>query len=103
MRYSTESKLRTYVNGYGFLSFAKKVGDKYGKKIMNTATKTWIDVAKSASKRVVQKTAEASGDLIGNKIANKITSRGISKNDDNKESRRNLHSARKKTTNNWWP
>ena len=52
------------------------------KKIMNTATKTWIDVAKSASKRVVQKTAEATGDLIGNKIADKITSIGISKNDD---------------------
>ena len=49
---------------------------------MNTATKTWIDVAKSASKRVVQKTAEATGDLIGNKIADKITSIGISKNDD---------------------
>ena len=39
-------------------------------------------MAKSASKRVVQKTAEATGDLIGNKIADKITSIGISKNDD---------------------
>ena len=43
---------------------------------MDTATKTWIDAAKSASKRVVQKTAEATGDLIGNKIADKITSLG---------------------------
>ena len=41
---------------------------------MNTATKTGIDAAKTASKRVVQKTAEATGDLIGNKIADKITS-----------------------------
>ena len=40
---------------------------------MNTATKTGIDAAKTASKRVVQKTAEATGDLIGNKIADKIT------------------------------
>ena len=32
--------------------------------------------AKTASKRVVQKTAEATGDLIGNKIADKITSVG---------------------------
>ena len=31
---------------------------------------------KIASKRVVQKTAEATGDLIGNKIADKITSIG---------------------------
>ena len=43
---------------------------------MDTATKTGIDAAKTASKRVVQKTAEATGDLIGNKIADKVTSIG---------------------------
>ena len=43
---------------------------------MDTATKTRIDAAKTASKRVVQKTAEATGDLIGNKIADKIISLG---------------------------
>ena len=43
---------------------------------MDTATKTGIDAAKIASKRVVQKTAEAKGDLIGNKIADEITSIG---------------------------
>ena len=37
------------------------------KKLMGTATKTGMDAAKTASKRVVQKTAEATGDLIGNK------------------------------------
>ena len=46
---------------------------------MDTATKTGIDGAKTASKRVVQKTAEVTGDLIGNKIADKITSVGKSK------------------------
>ena len=35
-----------------------------------------MDTTKFASKRVVQKTAEATGDLIGNKIADKITSIG---------------------------
>ena len=35
-----------------------------------------MDAAKTASKRVVQKSAEATGDLIGNKIADKITSLG---------------------------
>ena len=63
MRYSTEPKLIKYVKGYGFLSFARKFGDKYGKKSMGTATKTGLDAAKTASKRVVQKTAEAKGDL----------------------------------------
>ena len=43
---------------------------------MDTATKTGINAAKAASKRVVQKTGEATGDLIGNKIADKITSIG---------------------------
>ena len=47
---------------------------------MDTATKTGIDAAKTASKRVVQKSAEATGDLIGNKRADKITSVGKSKN-----------------------
>ena len=46
---------------------------------MDTATKTGIDAAKTASKRVVQKTAEATGDLIGNKIAGKITLLGKTK------------------------
>ena len=35
-----------------------------------------MDATKTASKRVVLKSAEASGDLIGNKIADKITSIG---------------------------
>ena len=54
---------------------------RYGKliklrKLMEAATKTGIDAAKVASKRVVQKTAEATRNLIGNKIADKITSKG---------------------------
>ena len=59
MRYSTEPKFRKYVKGYGFLSFARKSGDIFGKKLMDTATKTGIDAVKTASKRVVQNTAEA--------------------------------------------
>ena len=39
---------------------------------MDTATKTGIDAAKTALKRVVQKTAEATGDSIENKIADNI-------------------------------
>ena len=68
------TKFREYVKGYGFLSFARKFGDKYSKKLMVTATKTGIDAA-----RVVQKTAKATEDLIGNKIADKITLIGKSK------------------------
>ena len=53
MTYSTEPKHKKYVKEYGFLSFAGKFGDKYGKKLMDTATKTEIDAAKTTSKKVV--------------------------------------------------
>ena len=76
MRYSVEPKLRKYVKGYGFLSFARRFGNKYGKNLMDTATKLGIDAAKTASKRVVQKTAKATGDLIGNEIGDNINSLG---------------------------
>ena len=82
MRYSAEPKYKKYVEGYDFLSFARKLGDKYVKKLMNTEKKKKkadTDAAKTASKRVVLKTAEATGDLIVNKIADKITSVGKTK------------------------
>ena len=37
------------------------------KKIVNTAAKARVDAAKTASKRIVQKTAETTRDLIGKK------------------------------------
>ena len=50
MSYSTEPKFKKYIKGYGFLSFARKFGYKYGKKRMDTATKTGIDAAKLLQK-----------------------------------------------------
>ena len=47
MRYSIEPKYRKYVQGYDFLSFVRKFGDKYGKKLMDTATETGIDCCKN--------------------------------------------------------
>ena len=76
MRYLTEPRFRKYVEGYGFLSFGGKLGDEFGKKLMDIATKTGINAAKTASKRVVKKTAAATGNFTGNKIADKITSIG---------------------------
>ena len=85
MRYSIEPRKRRYVKGYGFLSFARNIGthaakaaknmsNKYSKKRVDSAKKSETDALKTASKRAIQKTAEAIGDLIGNKIADKITS-----------------------------
>ena len=82
------------------MSFARKFGDKYGKKLINTefnsakkfrnskygkkiidaTKKEGTNFDKTAGKRIVQKSAEATGDLIGNEIADTITSLGKSKN-----------------------
>ena len=67
MRYSTEPRKNIF-------------RDKYGKKLIDTAIKTGVDAAKTASKRVCPVIAEATGDLIGNKLADKITSAGKSNN-----------------------
>ena len=74
MRYSLEPRDRVYVKGYGFMSFARSMSNKYGKKLVDTAKKSATDAIKTASKRAIQKTAEATGDLVGNKIADNITS-----------------------------
>ena len=92
MRYSLEPRYRRYVQGQGFMSFArnienkygKKVFDKsidvgksmkkkYGKKILDKSIDAGKDFAKIAGKKVLTKGAEATGDLIGNKIADRIT------------------------------
>ena len=74
MRYSIEPKDRIYVKEYRFISFARSMSNKYGKKLIHTATKSATDAIKTASKRATQKTAKTTGDLVGNKITDKKTS-----------------------------
>ena len=73
MRYLIEPRDRIYIKRYRFMSFARSMSNKYGKKLVDTATKSATDAITTASKRAIQKTAEATGDLVGNKIADKIT------------------------------
>ena len=44
MAYSKDNQIRKYVKGYGFMSFAKNFGSKYGEKFLNKGI--------SASKRI---------------------------------------------------
>ena len=74
MRYSIEPRERRYVEGYGFLSFARNLNNKCGLKLIDSAKKSATDAFKITSKRAIQNTAEATGDLTGNKIVDKITS-----------------------------
>ena len=39
MRYSVEPRDRVYVKGYGLMSFARSMSNKYGKKLVDTAKK----------------------------------------------------------------
>ena len=73
MCYSIEPRDRIYVKGYGFLYFAKNMSNKYSQKLLDSAKKFTTDAIKTASKREIKRTPEATGDLIGNKIADKIT------------------------------
>ena len=97
MNYSKDNQIRKYVKCYRFMSFAKNFGSKYSKKFLNkgiSASKRIKDTAskiiqskygkvlknqrsefgKIAVKKIVQKSAEATGELIGSRIADKITS-----------------------------
>ena len=73
-----QERERIYVKGYGCLSFAKNMGkslsSKYGQKLLDSAKKSATDAMIIASKRAIQKAAEATGDLIGDTIVDKITS-----------------------------
>ena len=73
-----------FVKGYGFFSFPKNMGKNIGKNIsksligkqgqkLDQAKQSAIDAIKTSSKRIIQKTAKATGHLIGGKIANRIT------------------------------
>ena len=50
------------------------LSNKYGQKLLNSTKQSTTDAIKTASKREIQKAAEATGGLIDNKIADKITS-----------------------------
>ena len=53
MRYSLEPRDRIYVKGYGFLSFARNMSNKYGQKIIDTIKKSAADAIKTASKKAI--------------------------------------------------
>ena len=82
MRYLIEPRDKIYVKGYGFLSFAKNMGIyatkvaknvsiEYGQKLIDSAKKSTTDAIKTASKREILKTAEATCDLVGKRGSKK--------------------------------
>ena len=85
MTYPVKPRKRTSVKGCWCLSFAKYIdayvikvcknmSNKYSQNLFDSAKKSTTYAIKIASKRAIQKTAEATGDLTGIKLAEKITS-----------------------------
>ena len=75
-RYSVQPRERIFVEGYEFLSFAKNMSrnigknvsknlsSKYSQKLLDHAKQSATDALETASKRAIQKAAEAAGGLI---------------------------------------
>ena len=61
---SIEPRTRKYVAGFGFLSFARKY--------KNQLSEIGLDSLKTASRKVIDKTAEGTSEFIGNKFADQI-------------------------------
>ena len=53
-------------------NISKNLSSKYSQKLIDHVKQSTTDTLNAASKRVIQKTAEATRDLIGNKIADRI-------------------------------
>ena len=45
------TKKKKYIKGYGFLSFAGNLSNKYGYHLLDTATKSGRDALKTATKK----------------------------------------------------
>ena len=56
------------------IKMGKNLSSKYSHKLLDSAKKCATGTIKTASKKAIQKTAEATVDLPGNKIANTIRS-----------------------------
>ena len=110
MRYSLEPHYKRYVQGQGFMSFARNIGNKYdkkifdkilddgksmkkkyGKKILDNSLNAGKDFAEIAGKKVLTKSAEATAHLISNKIADRITK--SARNNEQKEDDRKMEEA----------
>ena len=101
MTYYTNNKIRKYLPGYGFQSFAKKIGSKYGKKFLNkgiSASKRIQNLSaklnqsnygkmlkKEASKQLFDKIIPVAINVAGSKIAGKITSLKVKDNQEPQE------------------
>ena len=72
-------------------NMSKNLSGKYSQTLLDHLKQSATDAFKTSSKRVFQKTAEATGDLTGIKIANKIMEVSKNSQQNNSETVTNEH------------
>ena len=55
------------------MSFAKNIGNKYSKKLLDEGIDAGKDFVKIEGKKALNNSAEATGEMIGNKVADRMT------------------------------
>ena len=63
--YFIEPRTRKFVQGYGFLSIARNLSKKYGKQLLDTATKTGLNAPQSV-KNIVHRAAQTNSEFFTN-------------------------------------
>ena len=63
-RYSLEPSYRRYVQGQGFMSFAKNIGNKCGKKIFDKSIDVGKSMKKKYGKKILDNSLSAGKDLL---------------------------------------
>ena len=72
MTYRTDNKIRKYVKGYGFVTFAKNFGAKYGKKIMSKGISAASKFNHSKYGKILKNQGSEFGKIAGKKNINKV-------------------------------
>ena len=93
------SKNQEQVNLPKDLSLSRNLPNKYGKQLLDTATKTAVDALKTASKKLIYELAEVTGEFIGNKIADKIAKTKPVSDEISKDVEKNNNSTKEKMRN----
>ena len=63
MRYSLEPRYRIYVQGQGFMAFARNIGNKYVKKLFNKSIDVGRKISNQYGRKILDKSMDAGKDF----------------------------------------
>ena len=71
MRYSLEPRYKRNVQGQGFMSFAKNIGNKYGRKIFDKSLNVGKNISNNYGRKLLDKSMDAGTKIAGKKVLTK--------------------------------